>query len=206
MLPRDGGSDMLLNLVIILATITLIIEHRFWREGCCMGLPLMPKATAIWLVENTSLTFDQIADFCGMHILEIEAIADGEYDAKMAGFDPVCSSQLSACEIKRCENDPSTRLLLKENSYSLSEKKQARYTPRSKRQDKPDAIAWVVKYYPNISDNDLCSLIGTTKATIKSIKNKTHKNMANIKPRSPVVIGLCSELELDCVVAKLSRQ
>lgn len=172
-----------------------------------MDLPLMSRATAIWLVENTSLTFEQIADFCGMHVLEVESIADGEMDSKMSGFDPIVSAQLTVEEIKRCENDPNARLMLKTSRYfSESKPEKSKYTPISKRQDKPDAIAWLVKYYPAIPDQEICSLIGTTKATIKSIKNKTHKNISNLKPKSPVSLGLCSEAELDYVVSKLSRE
>ncbi len=172
-----------------------------------MDFPLMSKATAIWLVENTSLTFEQIANFCGIHILEVESIADGEFDSKMSGFDPIVSSQLTIDEIRRCEKNPSASLRLKTNPYFEDKNKSnAKYTPRSKRQDKPDAIAWIVKYYPEIPEQDICSLVGTTKATVHSIKNKTHKNYANLNPKSPVVLGLCSEAEFDYVVAKLSRE
>lgn len=172
-----------------------------------MDQPLMPKATAIWLVDNTSLTFQQIADFCGLHVLEIEAIANGELDGKMAGLDPIVASQLSVEEIKRCENDSSAKLQLKTNPYFEKElKRKNKYIPRSKRQDKPDAIAWLVKYYPEMPDADICSLISTTKGTIVSIRNKTHKSMANITPRSPAILGLCSEPELDFVIAKLKRE
>lgn len=170
-----------------------------------METPLMPKATAIWLIENTVLTFSQIAEFCGLHILEVESLADGDMDAKMAGFDPIVSSQLTVDEIRRCEADPEAKLHLKESEYFEDKKPSKKYTPRAKRQEKPDAIAWILKYYPDIPDQDICDLIGTTKATIKSIKNKTHKNSANIKPRSPVILGLCTEPELDFVIAKLSR-
>lgn len=167
----------------------------------------MPKATAIWLVDNTSLTFEQIADFCGLHILEVESIANGDLDAKLAGFDPIISAQLTNEEIKRCEKDPKASLtLMPQNNIVEESKVTKKYTPRSKRQDKPDAIAWIVKYYPELPENDVCSLIGTTKATLRSIKNKTHKNFQNIKPRSPVSLGLCSQNELDFVVSKLSRE
>lgn len=171
-----------------------------------MGTPLMPKATAIWLVDNTALTFDQIADFCGLHVLEIEAIAN-EMDGKMAGFDPITSSQLTLDEIKRCESDPESRLCLQENPYSAAESKlKTKYTPRLKRQDKPDAIAWLIKYYPNLPDSDICKLIGTTKATVHSLRNKTHRNMSTLNPRNPVVLGLCTDAELDYVIAKLTRE
>ncbi len=166
----------------------------------------MPKATALWLIENTVLTFSQIAEFCGLHILEVESLANGDMDSKMTGFDPIISSQLTIDEIRRCEADPAAKLQMKESEYFEEKSPSKKYTPKAKRQDKPDAIAWLVKYYPNIPDQDICDLIGTTKITIKSIKNKTHKNYSNIKPRSPVVLGLCSEAELDFVIAKLTRE
>lgn len=172
-----------------------------------VNVPLMPKATAIWLVDNTTLTFEQIAEFCGLHLLEVEAIANGDMDSRMAGFDPIASSQLTVEEIRRCEKDKNARLILKTNPYFVAEKRQqAKYTPRLKRQDKPDAIAWLVKYYPALPDTDICKLIGTTKATIHSIRNKTHKNFSMLTPRSPVVLGLCSEPELDFIIAKLTRE
>jgi len=172
-----------------------------------MSLPLMPKATAIWLIENTSLTFIQISEFCGLHILEVESLANGELDTTMAGFDPIVSSQLTVEEIKRCEANPDSKLMLKINQYLEEDKKvKTKYTPRSKRQDKPDAISWILKYYPDIPEQDVCGLIGTTKITIRAIKNKTHKNSPAIKPRSPVTLGLCSEADLDFVISKLSRE
>ncbi|MDR1488809.1 MAG: DUF1013 domain-containing protein [Holosporales bacterium] len=174
-----------------------------------MNLPLMPRATAIWLVEHTSLTFAQIADFCGLHMLEVESIADGETESCMIGFDPIVSSQLTMEEIKRCEADPQTSLKLNFNPHLeeiRSKRTSAKYTPRSKRQDKPDAIAWIIKYYPEMPESDICNLIGTTKSTIKMIRNKTYKNFAKIVAKSPVVLGLSSEAELDFVIAKLSRE
>jgi hypothetical protein len=167
----------------------------------------MPKATAIWLLENTTLTFIQIADFCGMHILEVESLANGNMDSRMNGFDPIASSQLTAEEIHRCEADSNERLSLKESQFTDQLKKRtAKYTPRAKRQDKPDAISWLLKYYPEIPDTDICSLLGTTKVTIKSIKNKTHKGISNLKPRNPVILGLCTESELNFAISKTSRQ
>lgn len=169
-----------------------------------MSVPLMPKATAIWLLENTALTFSQIAEFCGLHILEIQSLADGDMDAQMSGFDPIISSQLTLEEIRRCEANPEAKLHMKESEY-FSEKPLKKYTPKAKRRERPDAIAWLLKYYPDIPDQDICDLIGTTKSVIRTIRNKTHKNYADIKPRSPAVLGLCSNAELDFVVAKLSR-
>ena len=171
-----------------------------------MNLPLMPKATAIWLIENTTLTFSQIADFCGIHILEVESLANGDMDSKMVGFDPIVSSQLTTEEIKRCENDPTAKLQLKSSEYFENLNKQKKYTPKIKRQVKPDAIAWLLKYYPNIPDQDICNLIGTTKATIKDIKNKTPKATPNLQPTRPAILGLCSDSELDFVISKLSRE
>jgi hypothetical protein len=172
--------------------------------------PLMPKATAIWLVDNTSLTFRQIAEFCNLHQLEVEAIANGDFDNKVLGLDPIASLQLTAEEIKRCEADEGAQLRLKNNSY-LDEKpkrsaKVKKYTPLTKRHDKPDAVAWLLKYYPNMSESDICSVIGTTKATIRAIRNKTYKNYSKIVPKSPVFLGLCSEAELDQVISKLTRE
>lgn len=184
---------------------SILVNYQSYGEY--VTVPLMPKATAIWLVENTALTFEQIAEFCGLHLLEIEAMANGDMDGKMAGFDPIVSSQLTVEEIKRCERDKEEKLRLKTNPYFVEDKKyQAKYTPRFKRQDKPDAIAWLVKYYPELPDIDICKLIGTTKATIHSIRNKTHKNISILTPRNPVVLGLCSEPELDFIIAKLSRE
>ncbi|MDR0942722.1 MAG: DUF1013 domain-containing protein [Holosporales bacterium] len=172
-----------------------------------MGLPLMPKATAIWLIENTSLTFEQIADFCGLHVLEVESLADGDMDSKMKGFDPIISSQLTLDEIKRCEKDAGLKLQLKSSRYFMEEKPShlKKYTPKAKRQSKPDAVAWMLKYYPNVDERDVCDLIGTTKAVVKAIRNKTYKNMSTLNPRSPAALGLCSDAELDFVIAKSTR-
>lgn len=167
-----------------------------------MPTPLMPKATAVWLIENTSLTFDQIAEFCNIHPLEIQAIADGESSTGMVGFNPISSQQLTAEEIKRCEADSTAHLQLTPpvTADSLLGKKKTRYTPVSKRQDRPDAIAWLLKFHPNLTDSQICQLLGTTKPMIKSIRTRTHWNTNNIKPRSPVQLGLCSQSELDTMV------
>ena len=167
-----------------------------------MSLPLMPKATAVWLVENTALSFEQIADFCGLHALEIQAIADGEVAVGITGLDPVANNQVTLPEIKRCEANPDGRLKLIINDYhSGREQKGARYTPVSKRQDRPDALAWILKHHPDLSDAQICKLIGTTKPTIQAIRDKTHWNTSNIKPRNPVTLGLCSEADLEKAVA-----
>ena len=165
--------------------------------------PLMPKATAVWLVENTALTFEQIADFVGLHMLEVQAIADGEVDIGMRGLDPVSTGQISLAEIERCAADPDARLTMLKSDIPLSSAKQkgARYTPVSKRQDRPDAISWLLKNYPELSDAQVSRLIGTTKPTINAIRDKTHWNATNIKPRNPVGLGLCSESDLQKYVA-----
>lgn len=168
-----------------------------------MSLPLMPKATAVWLVENTALTFDQIADFCGMHSLEIQAIADGEVGASMIGMNPIQNGQLTKEEIARCEADPSAVLkrTVSDLPVLMPRSKGARYTPVSKRQDRPDAIAWLLKHHPELSDLQIRKLIGTTKNSIDAVRNKTHWNMANIKARNPVMLGLCTEADLEKAVA-----
>jgi len=166
-----------------------------------MALPLMPKATAVWLVENTTLTFEQIAEFCGVHPLEVQAIADGEVAIGIVGLDPVANGQVTREEILRCEADDSARLrLLVTQVVAHAKAKGARYTPVSKRQDKPDAIAWLLKHHPELSDAQLCKLIGTTKDTIAKVRDRSHWNTANIKPRNPVTLGLCTEPDLEKAV------
>ena len=173
-----------------------------------MALPLMQKATAVWLVDNTKLTFSQIAKFCGLHELEINGIADGEVASGIRGMDPVSNNQLSAEEIKRCENDPSAELILSHNPAAVGEGKRRgpRYTPLSKRQDRPAAIAWLVKFHPELSDAQISKLIGTTKPTIQSIRARTHWNIANFQPVDPVALGLCKQIELDTIVSKLGKR
>ena len=169
-----------------------------------MAAPLMPKATAVWLVENTSLTFEQIADFCQLHPLEIQAIADGEVANQMQGLDPVANGQTSAEEIERCQADPEARLKLSPQALppQLVKHKGPRYTPVAKRQDKPDAIAFLLKTYPELSDAQISKLIGTTKPTIAAVRDRTHWNSPNIKPRHPVGLGLCTLDELEQMVAR----
>ena len=168
-----------------------------------MAHPLMPKATAVWLVDNTALSFDQIADFCGLHVLEVQAIADGEVAPGMQGLDPIANGQLTKEEIDRCLGDPSARLVMAEPTIPApkARPKGARYTPVSKRQDRPDAIAWLLKTYPELSDAQISRLIGTTKPTINAVRDKTHRNTPNIKAQSPVYLGLCSADELEKMVA-----
>jgi hypothetical protein len=172
-----------------------------------MALPLMPKATAVWLVEHTTLTFDQIAAFCGLHSLEIQAIADGEVATLMQGLDPVANGQVTAAEIARCEKDPKERLKLASTAHPAvsTRSKGPRYTPISKRQDKPDAIAWLVKNHPELSDAQVSRLVGTTKPTIAAIRDRSHWNSANIKPRHPVSIGLCNQTDLEQAILQARR-
>ncbi|CAA7617330.1 conserved hypothetical protein [Candidatus Terasakiella magnetica] len=172
-----------------------------------MALPLMPKATAVWLVENTALTFEQVAEFCGLHPLEIQAIADGEVAIGIVGLDPVANGQLTRAEVERCEAnaDASLKLTVTDIPQSNAKPKGARYTPVSKRQDRPDAISWIIKHHPELSDASICKLIGTTKPTIQSVREKTHWNATNIKPRNPVTLGMCSEADLEKAVALSGR-
>lgn len=169
-----------------------------------MPQPLMPKATAVWLVENTALTFDQIAAFCGLHSLEVKAIADGEVAVGMVGLDPIANGQLSKEEIDRCEKNPNARLqlLVQDLPQPVARSKGPRYTPVTKRGDKPDAIAWLLKHHPGLSDAQICRLIGTTKPTIAAVRDRTHWNSQNIKPRSPVLLGLCTSRELEEALAQ----
>ncbi|MEX2455162.1 MAG: DUF1013 domain-containing protein [Rhodospirillaceae bacterium] len=161
--------------------------------------PLMPKATAVWLIENTGLTFRQIGAFCGLHELEVQSIADDEVAIGMVGYDPVANGQLTAEEIKRCEADNTARLRIARSVVPrpASRTKGPRYTPVARRGDKPDAIAWLVKHFPNLSDAQISRLIGTTKPTIKAIRDRSHWNMSSISARDPVGLGLCNRPDLD---------
>lgn len=171
-----------------------------------MSQPLMPKATAVWLVDNTALTFDQIAEFCGLHPLEVKGIADGDVAQGIVGTDPVASGQLTQDEIDRCSTDVSTRLVLSEQTTPIARRKGPRYTPVSRRQDRPDAIAWLVRYHPELSDGQVAKLVGTTKPTINAVRDRSHWNSPNIKPNDPVALGLCTQIELDQIVAKAAAK
>ncbi|MEQ1890308.1 MAG: cell cycle transcriptional regulator TrcR [Alphaproteobacteria bacterium] len=164
-----------------------------------MTRPLMPKATAVWLVDNTSLSFEQIAEFCELHLLEVSGIADGDVAIGVKGLDPVTAGQLTREEIARCEADPSAKLQLRTSSHPEPAKrsKGARYTPVSRRQDRPDAIAWLLRHHPELSDTQVGKLVGTTKATIQSVRDRSHWNQANLKPVDPVSLGLSTQIELD---------
>ena len=173
-----------------------------------MALPLMQKATAVWLVENTTLTFGQIAEFCGLHELEVNGIADGEVAQGIKGFDPIVNRQLTVEEVRRGEADPSYRLRLMHNPAAEGEAKRKgpRYTPLSKRQDRPAAIAWLVKFHPELSDGQIAKLVGTTKPTIQSIRDRSHWNITNVTPVDPVALGLSKQGELDAAVAKAVKR
>ncbi|NDV02232.1 DUF1013 domain-containing protein [Pseudoroseicyclus tamaricis] len=170
--------------------------------------PLMAKATAVWLVDNTTITFRQIGDFCGLHELEVQGIADGDVAAGVKGFDPVANNQLTQDEIDKAEADPTHRLKLKFNAASVGEEKRRgpRYTPLSKRQDRPASILWLVKFHPELSDGQISKLVGTTKPTIQSIRERTHWNIAHIEPIDPVALGLCKQSELDAAVQKANAK
>jgi len=165
---------------------------------------LMPKATAVWLIDNTALTFAQIADFCDLHDLEVQAIADGDVGAGIQGYNPILNKQLTDDEIKRCEADPSARLSRERSTLPepTARTKGPRYVPLARRGDKPDAIAWIVKHHPNIKDSQISKLIGTTKDTISKIRDRSHWNIANISAKHPVMLGLCSQQDLDAAIEK----
>ncbi len=173
-----------------------------------MAKPLMAKATAVWLVDNTTLSFKQIADFCGLHELEIQGIADGDVAAGVKGFDPIANNQLTQDEIDAGEKDPLHKLQLKFNPAAVGEEKRRgpRYTPLSKRQDRPNAILWLVKFHPELADSQIARLVGTTKPTIQSIRERTHWNIANMQPVDPVALGLCKQTELDAAVQKAAAK
>jgi hypothetical protein len=169
--------------------------------------PLMPKATAVWLVDNTALSFTQIATFCKLHPLEVKAIADGEAAQGIKGLDPVLTGQLTREEVERAQNDPNYQLKLQGSKVVVPETKRKgpRYTPVSRRQDRPNAILWLVRNHPELKDAQIMRLVGTTKPTIAAIRDRTHWNSANLTPSDPVTLGLCSQLELDIEVEKAAK-
>ncbi len=172
-----------------------------------MAQPLMPKATAVWLVENTSLTFEQIADFCDLHALEVQGIADDEVAIGIQGLDPIVRNQLTREEIDRCAEDPAARLKLAEQDLPkpLKRTKGPRYTPVAKRQDKPDGVSWLLRHHPELKNSQIARLIGTTKNTIEAVRERTHWNSSNIRPRDPVLLGLCNQGDLNQTVEKARR-
>ena len=172
-----------------------------------MTQPLMPKATAVWLIDNTTLGFDQIAAFCELHPLEVQGIADDEVAIGIQGQDPIANGQLTREEIERCEKDSTARLKMAQSDLPQPAKRTSgpRYTPVAKRQDKPDGIAWLLRHHPELKDSQIARLIGTTKTTIQSVRERSHWNSPNIRPRDPVLLGLCSQGELNTAVEKARR-
>ena len=171
--------------------------------------PLMPKATAVWLIDNTALSFEQIAEFVGMHPLEVKGIADEDVAKGIKGIDPVAAGQLTHEQIEEAEKNPDVRLKMAPPKYKMpdiKQKKTPRYTPVSKRQDKPDAIYWLLRNHPELTDADIMKLIGTTKATIAKIRDRGHWNSQNIKAVDPVTLGLCSQIELDFIVGRAAHR
>jgi uncharacterized protein len=181
---------------------------RTMRRSDPMTKPLMAKATAVWLVDNTTLSFKQIADFCGMHELEVQGIADGDVAQGVKGSDPIANNQLDASEIEKAQENPLHKLKLKFIASAVGEEKRRgpRYTPLSKRQDRPAAILWLVKFHPELTDAQIGKLVGTTKPTIAAIRERTHWNIGNITPIDPVALGLCRQTELDAIVQKAAKK
>ncbi|MBM1555709.1 DUF1013 domain-containing protein [Sulfitobacter mediterraneus] len=173
-----------------------------------MAKPIMAKATAVWLVDNTTISFKQIADFVGMHELEVQGIADGDVAQGVKGFDPIANNQLTQEEIDEAQASPLHKLSLKFNAAAQGEEKRRgpRYTPLSKRQDRPASILWLVKFHPELSDGQISKLVGTTKPTIQAIRERTHWNISNIQPIDPVALGLCKQSELDAAVQKAAAK
>ena len=173
-----------------------------------MPLPLMPKATAVWLIENTTLSFQQIAEFCGLHVLEVQGIADEEVAVGIKGKNPIASGELTSENISECENDVSKKLELqftKIISSSRKKRKSPRYTPLSRRQDRPNAISWLLKFHPELSDPQISKLIGTTKSTITQIRERSHWNIQNVTQKDPIMLGLCSQNDLESIVIKARK-
>jgi uncharacterized protein len=172
-----------------------------------MPHPLMPKATAVWLVDNTSLSFDQIADFCGLHALEVQGIADGEVAIGIVGRDPIANGELTRDELDRCQADRTARLVMLEPEIEMQQRRPGpKYTPLSKRQNRPDAIAWLIKFHPELTDAQVCQLVGTTKPTVVSVRDRSHWNTPNLKPQDPVSLGMCSQTELDSAVQAAAQR
>lgn len=192
----QGGSGHSAGVALIVSGELLVTQPT----------PLMPHATASWLVDITALTFEQIAEFCGLHILEVQAMADDLASSKYTGRDPVRSGELTMAEIEKGQADPNYRLKMFKAPVTVNRTKGPRYTPVSKRQDKPDGIAWILRNHPEISDAQVGKLIGTTRTTIAAIRDRSHWNISNINPKDPVTLGLCSQRELDAIVAKAAKR
>ncbi|MDR3179960.1 MAG: DUF1013 domain-containing protein [Holosporaceae bacterium] len=171
-----------------------------------MATLIMPQGTAIWLIENTALTFEQISDFCGLHPLEVQALADEQVSAGMIGIDPVNLGQLTREEIERCSRNPTEKLhMAPQKNIVTSSKSKKKYTPLLKRQERPNAIAWLIKFFPDLGDSSICSLVSTTKNTVQSVRDKTHARMSEIRPKDPVLLGFCTQVELDAAVSGIKR-
>ena len=173
-----------------------------------MPTPLMPKATAVWLIENTTLSFKQISDFCGLHLLEVQGIADEEVATGMKGKNPISSGELAAENISDCEQDFNKKLeikIAKNSSSSRKKRKSPRYTPLSRRQDRPNAISWILKFHPGLSDAQISKLLGTTKNTINQIRDRTHWNIQNVTQKDPIMLGLCSQNDLEAAISKSKK-
>jgi uncharacterized protein len=179
------------------------------EEALSVALLLMPKATAVWLVDNTSLSFEQIAEFCHLHPLEVKSIADGEVAAGIKGLDPVLTGQLTREEIEKAEKDPGRSLKMAQSKVHLPEVKRKtkgpRYTPLSRRQDRPNAILWLLRNHGELKDAQISRLVGTTKSTIEAVRERTHWNSASLQPLDPVTLGLCSQIDLDMEVARAAK-
>src|SRR5262245_54509726 len=184
-------------------------SSRVGRTPMSDRKPLMPKATAAWLVENTSLSFEQIADFCQMHLLEVKGIADGDVATGIKGMDPISSGQLSREEIQRAEKDPKHRLKLADGKFDMpavKSKRGPRYTPVSRRHERPNAVLWLLRNHPELKDSQIMRLVGTTKPTIQQVRDRTHWNSSNLQPQDPVTMGLCSQIDLDAEVKKAAER
>jgi hypothetical protein len=210
-LRRPGWNAYISATSVITDDTKLRPRGRAERRGgfAMTAAPLMPKATAVWLVENTALSFDQVADFCKLHPLEVKAIADGDAAQGIKGLDPVLTGQLSREEIEKAVADPDYRLKLLDPKVRLPEakkKKGPRYTPVSRRQDRPNAILWLVRNHPELKDSQIMRLVGTTKSTIQAIRERTHWNASNLQPMDPVTLGLCSQIDLDLEVHRAAKE
>tara|TARA_B100001093_G_scaffold292737_1_gene279391 strand:- start:742 stop:1341 length:600 start_codon:yes stop_codon:yes gene_type:complete len=170
--------------------------------------PFMPKATAVWLVENTTLTFKQIANFCNLHELEIKGIADGDVAKGIKAYNPILAGQLSREEIDNCSKDPEKNLILNKTNedVEVKERKKPKYTPLSKRQDRPDAILWLCKNYPELTDGQISKLVGSTKGTVSLIRKRSYWNFSNLKARDPVILALCTQEIFEKALEKAKRR
>lgn len=172
-----------------------------------MNTPIMPKATAVWLIDNTSLTFAQIADFCGLHEIEVQAMADGQFASSLQAVSPVDNGQLTLAEISRCEKDPTAKLMLNVPYHiEVKTKRVAKYTPLAKRQDKPRAIAWIIKYYPKMPDSKICNLVSATKKMVQSIRDRSYPNLSELVAKDPVFFGFCTQVELNNAINELTNE